>query len=84
MARARVIPEGGGWSVFVPGLPVAADGATFDAAITEMIAALREYAVDWQERLLHAPNHREHRELVRFVSRSEDERLRAWLVGAEQ
>ena len=24
-SRAQVVPEGGGWSVFIPGLPVAAD-----------------------------------------------------------
>src|SRR5260370_16556960 len=28
-SRAQVVAEGGGWSVFIPGLPVAADGATF-------------------------------------------------------
>ena len=25
-SRAQVVPEAGGWSVFIPGLPVAADG----------------------------------------------------------
>ena len=32
--RARIVREAGGWSVFVPGLPVAADGASLDAAVT--------------------------------------------------
>jgi hypothetical protein len=58
-SRAQVVSETGGWSVFIPGLPVAADVASFDEAITEMIAALREYAEDWQQRLLDAPNHRD-------------------------
>jgi predicted RNase H-like HicB family nuclease len=58
-SRAEVVSEAGGWSVFISGLPVAADGATFDEAVTEMIDALREYADDWQERLLDSPNHRE-------------------------
>ncbi|MEV6152435.1 hypothetical protein AB0L53_19020 [Nonomuraea sp. NPDC052129] len=29
-SRAEVVPEADGWSIFIPGLPVAADGATFD------------------------------------------------------
>ncbi|WP_026152008.1 prevent-host-death protein [Actinopolyspora halophila] len=83
-SQAQVIPEGEGWSVFIPGLPVAADGATFDEAITEMIAALREYATDWQERLLNAPNHRENWGLVQLVSFSDDEQLRDWLIGTKR
>jgi predicted RNase H-like HicB family nuclease len=80
-SRAQVIAEDGGWSVFVPGLPVAADGATFDEAITEMVEALREYAEDWQDRLLDAPNHREHWGLVQMIVLSSDEVLREWLIG---
>jgi hypothetical protein len=58
-SRAQVVPEAGDWSVFLPGLPIAAAGVTFDAAIEEMVLALREYAEDWQDRLLDAPNHRD-------------------------
>lgn len=79
--KAQVVAEADGWSVFIPGLPVAADGPTFDEAVTEMIDALREYADDWQERLLDAPNHRENWGLVQLISLSDDEQLRAWLVG---
>jgi predicted RNase H-like HicB family nuclease len=53
-SRAQVVAEGGGWSVFIPGLPVAADGDSFAGAVDDMIDALREYAEDWQERLLDA------------------------------
>jgi hypothetical protein len=67
--------------VFIPGLPIAADGATFDEAISEMVDALREYAQDWQERLLNAPNHRDNWGLVQLISLSDDEQLRSWLVG---
>lgn len=81
-SHAQVVPEAGGWSVFIPGLPVAADGASFDEAIDEMIDALREYAEDWQERLLDAPNHRDSWGLVQLISFSDDEQLRDWLVGA--
>lgn len=80
--RAHVVAEAGGWSVFIPGLPVAADGATFDEAIVEMIDALREYADDWQERLLDVPNHRNNWALVQLISLSDDDELRDWLVGA--
>ena len=79
---AQVVAEAGGWSVFIPGLPVAADGATFDEAITEMIDALREYADDWQERLLDAPNHRGNWALVQLISLSTDDQVREWLVGS--
>ncbi|MUL43004.1 prevent-host-death protein [Streptomonospora sp. PA3] len=80
-SRAQVVPEAGGWSVFIPGLPVAADGATFDEAVSEMIGALREYAEDWQDRLLDSPNHAENWGLVQLVALSDDEQLRGWLVG---
>ncbi len=78
---AQVVAEGGGWSVFIPGLPVAADGATFDEAITEMIDALREYADDWQDELQHAPNHRDNWGLVQLIGLSDDAQLTEWLVG---
>ncbi len=81
-SRAQVVAEAGGWSVFIPGLPVAADGATFEEAIVEMIDALREYAEDWQERLLDAPNHRNNWGLVQLISLSTDDQLRDWLVGS--
>lgn len=79
--RAQAVPEAGGWSVFIPGLPIAADGATFEEAITEMIGALRDYAEDWQH-LLTAENHRGNWGLVQLVSLSSDDELRAWLTGA--
>jgi predicted RNase H-like HicB family nuclease len=81
-SRAEVIQEAGGWSVFIPGLPVAADGGTFDEAITEMVGALREYAEDWQDHLLHAPNHRENWGLVQLINLSSDDQLHDWLTGS--
>jgi hypothetical protein len=80
--RAHVVAESDGWSVFIPGLPVAADGATFEEALTEMITSLREYATDWQDRLLDTPNHRDNWGLVQLIGLSDDTQLRAWLVGA--
>src|ERR1700685_3741318 len=42
-SRAQVVQEAGGWSAYIPGLPIAADGASFEEAVTEMGDALREY-----------------------------------------
>jgi len=81
-SRAKVVAEDGGWSVFIPGLPIAADGPTFGEAIDEMVEALREYAEDWQDRLLDAPNHRDNWGLVQLISLSDDEQLRDWLAGS--
>jgi predicted RNase H-like HicB family nuclease len=81
-SNAQIVAEDGGWSIFVPGLPVAADGATLDDALAEMVDALREYADDWQDRLLDAPNHRGHWGLVQLIVLSTDEQLREWLAGA--
>ena len=83
-SRAEVVQEAGGWSVFIPGLPVAADGGTFEEAIAEMVAALREYAEDWHDHLLHAPNHRENWGLVQMISLSSDDQLRKWLTGSSR
>jgi len=63
-------------------LPVAADGGTFEEAITDMVAALREYAEDWQDHLLHASNHRDNWGLVQMISLSSDEQLGKWLTGS--
>ncbi|MCS0639308.1 prevent-host-death protein [Streptomyces sp. LP05-1] len=79
--KAQAVAEGGGWSISIPGLPVTADGATFDEAVAEMADALREYAEDWQDRLRTAPNHRDHWGLVQLIALSDDEQLTAWLVG---
>ncbi|WP_067468642.1 prevent-host-death protein [Nocardia amamiensis] len=80
-AAARVVAENGGWSVFLPGVPISADGATFDEAVDEMIIALREYADDWQSRLRVAPNHQENWGLVQLIGLSDAAQLCDWLVG---
>lgn len=82
--RAEVVPDQGAWSVFIPGAPVAADGANFDEAVDEMVLALREYAEDWVDHLHRAPNHAEHWGLVQLVGLSDDDQLAAWLAGDEK
>jgi Antitoxin of toxin-antitoxin, RelE / RelB, TA system len=80
-SRAQVVPEADGWSVIIPGLPVAADAESFSEAIAEMVLALREYAEDWQDHLRDAPNHRDNWGLVQLIVLSNDDNLRSWLVG---
>lgn len=81
-SSAQVVHEDGGWSAFVPGLPVAADGATFEEAIDDLVDALREYAQDWHDRLRHATNHSDNWGIVQLVGLSDDDQLRAWLRGS--
>lgn len=82
-ANARVLPEGGGWAVILPDLPVHGDGISFDDALADVIDALREYAEDWNLRLHRAPNHATHRKLVQLVQLSSDEQLREWLLEGD-
>ncbi|HUA43330.1 MAG TPA: prevent-host-death protein [Streptosporangiaceae bacterium] len=82
-SRVEVVAETDGWSAFIPGLPVAAAAADYDAAIADVVDALREYAKDWPQ-LQHAPNHRENWGLVQLVTLSDDEQLRRWITGSRQ
>lgn len=74
--------EGDSVGLALPGAPFAAEGADLLEAAEDMIAALREYADDWQ-RLRHAPNHARHVLLVMLIETSTDEQLRSWLTGEE-
>jgi predicted RNase H-like HicB family nuclease len=80
-ARAEVVEEDGGWSAMLPGLPIAADGGTFAEAMDDLVVALREYAADWSDHLLTAPNHRDNWGLVQLVELSDDAQLLAWILG---
>lgn len=80
-AGAQVVHEDGAWAIFILGLPLAAEALTVDEAVSDMVEALREYAVDWVECLSETPNHRDNWGLVQFVTLSTDEQLTSWLVG---
>lgn len=80
-AQAEVFAEAGGWVVALPDTPLAADASTLEAALAEMVQVLREYADDWVDHLLHAPNHRDNWGLVQLIQLSDDAQLHAWLVG---
>ena len=75
-----VVAEAGGWSTFIPGLPVAAEGAKLEEAIAALARALREYSADWAERLRVAPNHVHNRPLVQLIALSDDQQLTEWLT----
>jgi len=83
-SKAEVVAEADGWSIFFPGLPVAADGSTFDEAVSEMVDALREYVEDWQERLRLAPDHQGNWGLVQLIVLSDDDQLTEWLEGMKR
>lgn len=82
-SRAVVAAEGGGWSAFLAGVPVSGEGTSLDAAIGDLIDALRDYAADWNDHLLDAPNHRQHWALVTLVELSDDGELRHWILADE-
>src|SRR5690606_36530323 len=66
----------------MPGHPFVSEGANLDSALTDLAAALREYAENWDERLQHAPNHGANRALVHFVKQATDKELLDWLDDA--
>jgi hypothetical protein len=75
----QAVADGDGWSIFLSG---AADGATIDEAVEEMVDALRDYAEAWTERLRLAPNHEGNWGLVQIVTLASDDQLRNWLLAA--
>lgn len=79
--RPVAVAEAGGWSLFIPGVPVAGDGSSFEEAVADFVDALREYEEDW-DRLRVARNHQSNWGLVQLVALSDDETLRAWVTGA--
>lgn len=86
MLQARhpeVIAEADGWSIFIPGTPIAADGSTLAEATGDMVDALREYATDWSERLHAAPNHADNWWIPQLVDLSSDDELSEWLTAGQ-
>lgn len=81
-SRAVVVLEDDQFSIYLQDQPIAADGATLDDAVDEMISALRTYATAWHEVLGTALNHRNNWGLVQLIDLSTDDQLRAWLTGA--
>lgn len=80
-SNAQVVPEAGGYSILLPGLPIHGDGNSLDEALADTVDALRDYAAAWTERLRVAPNHEENDMLVQFVAAATDDDLRDWLLA---
>jgi len=81
-ARAEMFREDGGVGVAIAELGLAVEGGTLTDAVTEMVNALRDYAADWDDHLLNAPNHAGNWGLVQLIALSTDEQLAAWIRGA--
>jgi hypothetical protein len=79
----EVHPEDDGWTLVLPGAPVAAEAVDFNETVDDFIDALREYADDWigDEHVRRAPSHRDNAPLVQFIHSSTDEDLRNWVTG---
>jgi hypothetical protein len=79
----EVIAEDDGWTVLLPGHPVAADGSTLDEALRDFVSALRDYADAWDDRLHRAPNHQHAAALIQHVCVSDDDELLVWASGPD-
>lgn len=70
-------------TIIIPGAPLAVETRSVEESLTEMVEVLREYAVDWRERLHNAPNHRGNRALVELTELSTDDQLSKWLYSPD-
>ena len=78
----EVYSENEGWTIVLPGTPVAADATLFDEAIDDFVHALVEYVEDWinDSDLRTAPSHRANVGLVQLISRLSEEETRQWVI----
>ena len=81
-ARAEVFREDGQVGMVISELGLAVEGGTFDDAVSELVIALKEYAVDWGDHLVNAPNHANNWGIVQLIAISTDAELTGWVRGA--
>ncbi|MEZ5129842.1 MAG: hypothetical protein R2703_15415 [Micropruina glycogenica] len=81
-ARAEVFREDGQVGMVISELGLAVEGGTFDDAVSELVIALKEYAADWDDHLLNAPNHANNWGIVQLIALSTDAQLAGWVRGA--
>jgi predicted RNase H-like HicB family nuclease len=79
-SKAVIAQDEHGYSVYLPDKPIAADGATVDEALDQMVEAMRTYAMAWHDVLRQAPNHAGNWGLVQLIELSDDDQLRSWLT----
>jgi hypothetical protein len=80
----RVLEEDGVFAMIMADPAIAVEDEDYEALVADMVLALREYAEDWQDHLLSAPNHTENWGLVQLVELSDDAQLSAWLLGTDE
>ncbi len=68
-------------SMWIEGLPVSGEGATFDTAGQDLIDSLKEYSRTWVEDLRNYPNHKKNWDVVNLTLLSDDDELRVHLFG---
>jgi hypothetical protein len=83
-ADVRVLEEDGVFAMIMADPAIAVEDEDYEALVADMVLALREYAEDWQDHLLSAPNHAENWGLVQLVELSDDAQLTAWLLGTDE
>ncbi|MBK8445361.1 MAG: prevent-host-death protein [Micropruina sp.] len=81
-AQAQVFHENEAVGIALPEPALAVEGPDFNAAVAEMVIALREYAADWADHLRLAPNHDNAWGVVQLVALSSDAELADWVRGA--
>lgn len=77
-----VVAEDDGWSVFLDGYPIAADGADLDEALDDFIVSLTDYTDAWVDRLHTVSNHQDAAPLALLVESSSPDELREWARGS--
>lgn len=77
-----VVAEDDGWSVFLDGYPIAADGADLDEALDDFVVALTDYIDAWVDRLHTVSNHQGAAPLALLVESSSPDELREWARGS--
>ena len=77
-----VVAEDDGWSVFLDGYPIAADGADLDEALEDFVVALTDYVDAWVDRLHTVSNHQGAAPLALLVKSSSPDELREWARGS--
>ena len=81
--RVQAQFEDGVWVAYMEGRPFVSEGSTLAEAVADLVASLREYSEDWEDRLQTAPNHAGNWGLVQLVHLSSDDQLTDWMNAAQ-
>lgn len=79
----QVYEENDGWTVVLPGTPIAADSTDFNECVDDFVDVLQDYAADWisDVELRTARSHRGNAALVALVDSLTHEEMRSWVLG---